>query len=292
MTTRRWIRLEVTVSSEFVDALSSFLSDLGSRGMEIADDETDRGTVIAYFEDEGNADRLSSELHRYREELDALGIEAQPCVRRMTHLDGRAWQTEWRQHFPVLRVTDRITVCPPWLDADARPGGIVLTITPGMAFGTGLHETTRLCLAFVEEFVRAGDAVLDVGAGTAILSLAAAGLGAGRVVAAEIDEDAMKNARENIARNGMESRITLVRGTVADLPTDAFDLILGNIRCDVLLSMLPELTARLAQGGRIVFSGILESEGETFREGLVRGGLSVLDVRGEGRWIAVVGRRA
>jgi len=288
MASNTWLRVEIAIASESVDALSSFLVDLGSRGVEVEDGEAGRATVVAYFEDEGRGDRRLYVLHRYLEELDALGAGGRPRVCGMTRLDGREWRTAWRRYFPALQITDRITVCPPWLAVDPSSGRIVLTITPGMAFGTGLHETTRLCLALVEELVRPGDSVLDVGAGTAILSLAAAGLGAGRVVAVEIDEAAVKNARENIEQNGMEERIGLICGTVGDVPTDAFDLILGNIRCDVLLAMVSELRARLAPEGRVVFSGVLKTEGEAFRVGLAREGLCVLDVRGQGQWLAMV----
>lgn len=175
------------------------------------------------------------------------------------------WSREWKRGLEPRRVSSRIVVKPTWTAWDAAPGEIVLEIDPQMAFGTGEHATTRGCLRLLDAALRQGDRVLDVGSGSAILSIAAARLGAREVVAVESDPDANLNARENLERSGVAPRVSL-QAAVADPALvgslGAFDVVVANILSGVIRPLLPAFRAALAPGGRLIVSGILRSESD------------------------------
>lgn len=170
------------------------------------------------------------------------------------------WAEEWKRGISAHRV-GALTVTPPWLPGDADPARTIV-IEPEMAFGTGEHATTRGVLALMQQVLRSGDRVADLGAGSAVLSIAAAKLGAARVAAIELDADAIANAEANVAANGVSDRVIAVHGDAATLlPLVApVDLVLANILSGVILELLPAIGRAAAPGGRAIFSGIMVSE--------------------------------
>ena len=178
------------------------------------------------------------------------------------------WEREWRRGLAPRKVSRRIVVKPSWTSWEPTGEEVTLQIDPQMAFGTGEHATTRGCLRLLDDRIRGGERVLDIGSGSAILSIAAARLGAAEVIAVDFDEDANLNARENIAANGVEDRIRLLE-TLADPEMlrglGPFDLILANILSGVIIPLLPSLEMALAPGGGLIVSGILRGE----RDGVV-----------------------
>lgn len=197
------------------------------------------------------------------------------------------WSREWRQGLAARVVTPRIVTKPSWIDYEATPGQIVIDIDPQMAFGTGEHATTRGCLRLLDGAIRQGDRVLDVGAGSGILSIAAARLGADSVLAVEYDPDANINARENLERNGVEDKVQIVE-TLADpeflAGAGQFDLILANILSSVIRPLLPAFRAALRPGGRLIVSGILQGEAEDVDASAVQAGFQVVDEDREEEW--------
>lgn len=175
------------------------------------------------------------------------------------------WARKWREGLRPRQVTGRLVVKPTWSEWEARPGQVVIDIDPQMAFGTGEHATTRGCLRLLDDALRAGDRVLDVGSGSAILAIAAALLGAGEVIAVEYDPDANLNARENLEQNGVEGRVRIIE-EMAGPPLleelGRFDLVLANILSGVIRPLLPAFREALGgrPGGRLIVSGILQSE--------------------------------
>jgi ribosomal protein L11 methyltransferase len=172
-----------------------------------------------------------------------------------------AWEESWKQHFRPVRLGELI-VAPPWDTGPAGDGCARLILEPGMAFGTGTHATTALCLRALQRWLAgrpgsgAGSSVLDVGTGSGILALAAAMLGAGRIAATDNDPVAIRVAGENALRNGLEGRVAFGTQPLEDLEAK-FDLVLANILCNTLIELAGPLSARLARGGRLVLSGIL-----------------------------------
>lgn len=184
-------------------------------------------------------------------------------------VDEEDWAESWKEHFHVERFGERLVVVPSWRTFDPQPSDVVLTLDPGMAFGTGQHETTRMCLETIERLVTPGARVLDVGCGSGILSVAAARLGARDVVAVDVDEHCVRITKENAQANGVGAIVRAGEGSLGadwpfDVPAAGFDVVVANIIAPVIIAVARELVAALAPSGRLVASGIIgEREAET-----------------------------
>lgn len=207
------------------------------------------------------------------------------------------WAHAWKAHFPVLRVGSRLVVRPTWRRHRRAEGDVVLALDPGMAFGTGLHPTTRLCLAGIERWAdagrlaggaapRGGTRVLDVGCGSGILAIAAGMLGAEEIVGLDTDEIAVEATVANARRNRLGKRI---RARVGSLPSGepSFDLVFANLIASVLVALAPELAAELRPGGRLLASGIFIDREPDVREAFAVAGLDVVGRSAEGEWVAL-----
>lgn len=197
------------------------------------------------------------------------------------------WKQAWRERISAHRV-GRLVVSPPWLAHQFGDAERVV-VEPGMAFGTGEHETTRGVLRLMQQVLRRGDLVADLGAGSAVLAIAAAKLGAGRAVAIELDPDAIGNAEDNVHRNGVGDRVTVIEGDAAVLLqlVAPVNVVLANIISSVLVGLLPSIRQSLAPGGRVILSGILREEQSAIRQELLKGGWEELGSDAEGLWWTV-----
>lgn len=207
------------------------------------------------------------------------------------------WAEAWKEHFHVQRIGRRIVIVPSWRAYDPRPGDAVVTLDPGMAFGTGQHETTRMCLEAIERHLVPGASVLDVGAGSGILSLAALKLGAAHAWALDIDPTCTRVTREHAAANGLRRRLHAATGTLdgaTPLPhaPPSFDLVVANIIARVIEALAPALVTSLSDDGVLIVSGIIEQHEAAVREGLARAGAPVIDAESQGPWRCLTAKRA
>jgi len=227
--------------------------------------------------------------------LSTAGIAAQVSVRRVVEED---WAEAWKEHFHIERFGERIVVVPSWRAYDPAPGDAILTLDPGMAFGTGQHETTRMCLEAIERMVRPGARVLDVGCGSGILSLAAAKLGAAGVVALDIDEMCVRVATENARANGVDGAVTVAQGSAGDawpfdFAADArFDVVVANIIARVIVELAPALVGALTPGGRLIVSGVIEEREHEVRAAIGAAGGRIESARVMGDWRCIEAVRA
>jgi ribosomal protein L11 methyltransferase len=198
----------------------------------------------------------------------------------------RDWLGEWKKSWQPVRVGERFIVAPPWSEIGESEERLVIRIEPGMAFGTGTHETTRLCLEAIEKYFEGGS-FLDVGTGTGILSIAAALLRPGaRIEACDTDADAVEIARENARLNGVADRISFLSGTL-DEQTASADLVCANLTADVIVPLLPALIS--ATCGRLILSGILDSQTELVLRRLQELGFTRrAEVIAKGEWVAII----
>lgn len=236
-------------------------------------------------------DTLGERLERLDTELARVGLRPELRTRTVHEED---WADAWKEHFHVEHVGERIVIRPSWRPYEPRPGDVVIDLDPGMAFGTGQHPTTRMCLALLEREVRPGAAVLDVGAGSGILAVAAIKLGAARCLALDIEPRAVQVARENAARNGVAGAIRAEVGSLGEgwqlpePPPREADLVVANITAAAVASLAPAFAAALRPGGRLIGSGIIAERIDEVLSALGSAGFTVEEVRAEGDWRAVV----
>jgi ribosomal protein L11 methyltransferase len=254
----RWLVLRVPDPGEGErrELLVEALRETVPHGVEERDD-----ALVAYLPDPGQA---AEAVARWVGErlAHAVGV-SQPLLVETAWQPHEAWSDLWRQGFKPRRITPRLVVAPSWAPPEPGPGDVVLTLDPGMAFGTAEHPTTRGCLRLLDARIAPGDRMADIGAGSGVLSIAAALLGAERVVAVELDPWAVTAARENVEANGVGDRVEVRAGAVgpAFLPGEApFHGIVANIEAGILLPLLPGFRGGLEPGGWLILSGILADE--------------------------------
>jgi ribosomal protein L11 methyltransferase len=297
MAQEKWIEVRFLVPAGMQEEASLFLTEFSGRGVIIQEDDVPAGGALirAYFRPEEFGDWQRSELQQYLQRLTAYGLY--PLGLEMLEVDAEDWAEAWKAHFKPLRVTPRLIIRPPWEDYPAEPGEVVITIYPGMAFGTGRHPSTLLCLRALEEVWEqesshpAGDwQVLDVGTGTGILALAAARLGA-KVLAIDLDPEAVAAALENVRLNDLLDRIW-VEETPLPFLRDKFPLILANITAPDLLQLAEALAGRLLPGGALIISGFLEEDATGLEARYQSLGLRLAGYLTNDGWGALIFRRA
>jgi ribosomal protein L11 methyltransferase len=276
-----WQVIETEVSADAREAVEYGLMEAGALGTETV--ETDRtARVIGYFESPRELDAVSKSL---REALEIYGLDekalGEVSARELPEQD---WLAQWKKHWQPVEV-GRFVIAPSWSVPDTASDRIVIRIDPGMAFGTGTHETTRLCLKAIDKYFDS-ESFLDVGTGTGILAIAAAKIAAAaRIAACDTDADAIRIACENAALNGVEQRIDFRVGTVSEEMPSA-DFVCANLTAPVIIELLPALLG--ATCGRLVLSGILDSQFEMVNRRLMQLTASVNEVMQDGEWIALV----
>ena len=300
-----WWELAVSADPEAVEAVSEILSraclggvavgapfELLDEGLAARVDPSRPAIVRGYVSalDAGTARRAVEQVERELGHLQAFGLRPIGDVQtRVVHEDD--WAEAWKEHFPVLRVGPRVVIRPTWREHSAEPDDVVISLDPGMAFGTGLHPTTRLCLtgieAWADEGLLDGAEVLDVGCGSGILGIGAALLGAREVLGVDTDPVAVESSRANAARNDLEATFVARRGSLPLAGAREFDLVLANLVAGVLVDLATELRDVVRPGGRLLASGIfVDREGEVARV-LGSAGLRAVGRRGEGDWVAL-----
>ena len=280
----RWFVLDVTIQAEAREAVDYALMEAGALGTQFDDTHADFPRITAYF-------ALAPDRKTTRKAIDdALRIYSLPssAVREMNlnTIENQDWLGEWKKNWQPIEVGERLLIAPPWSEIDDARGRVVIRIEPGMAFGTGTHETTRLCLRAIEKYF-VGGSFLDVGTGTGVLAIAAAKLfPAATIVAFDTDAEAIEIAKGNARLNGVDTAIDFFHGSV-DETTASANLVCANLTAPVIVELLPLLVG--ASCGHLVLSGILESQLETVREGLGQLGINdLVEVSKDDEWVAVV----
>ena len=272
-----WYALDVDLEAAAHEAVEYALMEAGALGTESTDH-----TVTGYFAEIPSRERVRAEL------FEALRIYELPSssVRDMSvrEIEERDWLGEWKQSWQPVEI-GRFIIAPPWSEIGDRHDRLVVRIEPGMAFGTGTHETTRLCLDAIQKHF-SGGSFLDVGTGTGILAIAAAKLfPEARIEACDTDEAAVAIARENAAANGVAEQINFRVGSVDDSTASA-DLVCANLTADVINQMLPTLVSLSC--GKLILSGILETQIEMVQSGLHACGIDDFEITQDGEWVALI----
>lgn len=279
-----WFRIDVNLPASASDAVSELLFRLGSRGLEVQSGAAGgKSGLKAYFPAEKHSVRVVSGL--WSGLVSTFGDLRSVRV-EVAEVPPEDWASSWKSRFRPVYPVPVVAVCPPWERVDDPEGGFTLVIEPKTAFGTGHHETTRLALKMMHAVVKPGDTVLDVGTGSGILSLAAAGLGAARVTGIDVDPTAVQNARANMSLNEIAGDVAFRVGTVEGVTGD-FDVVVANIDSRTLRPLLPSLASRVAACGNLILGGVQVRERATFLKALRTAGLRVVEVLDENEWLGI-----
>jgi ribosomal protein L11 methyltransferase len=281
VTREPWQAIEATCVREAGEAIEYGLMEAGALGTENRD-STDGAHIIGYYDARVEEPEIRAAL------LDALRIynfaPSSLIDLKVSEVADRDWLAEWKKDWQPVEV-GRFIIAPPWSDVPAAHNRIVIRIEPGMAFGTGTHETTRLCLKAIEKYFRGGS-FLDVGTGTGVLAIAAAKMfPEARVEACDTDVEAVEIARENARLNDVGKQIDVHVGSVEE-QTSSADLVCANLTASVIVDLLPLLLG--ATCGRLVLSGILDSQVEMVEASLRKLSAAILESEQDGEWIALV----
>jgi len=281
---KNWYAAEVIVSAETREAIEYGLMEAGALGTETRDADPDHLTVVGYFPVTPEIDSVRAAL------VDAGRVYgftlAAALDIKIEEIPDRDWLAEWKKGWQPIRA-GRFIVAPPWIEPahSSDEGLIIIRIEPGMAFGTGTHETTRLCLKAIEKHFRGGS-FLDVGTGTGILAIAAAKMfGDARIEACDTDAEAIEIAKDNARLNEAAGQIEFRAGSVGE-QTPSADLVCANLTAPVIVELLPSLLG--ATCGRLVLSGILDSQVEMVRTRVSELSATILETDQDGEWVALV----
>ena len=301
MSNSLWVELSIDTPAEFVEPLTQVFTEHGEGGVAIElpaghnpdEGETapppDRVTVTTYIPHDNRLE------HRYARIDTAVRLVAHVgdvSKLRVRVVEEEEWQDSWKEHFHVLRVGIRTVIVPTWRTYEPQEDDIVISIDPGMAFGTGHHPTTRMCLELVEQHVQRNDRVLDLGCGSGILSIAAAKLGASDVLGLEIDPTAASVAERNVRQNGVQGTVTTHEATLPHprVLENGYDLLVANVSAKVITELADHIVRAVRTGGTLVFSGILDKQKTEVIERMVALGVQFEDGLTDADWVALVGR--
>lgn len=308
----KWTEVRIKTTEEASDAVSEMLTSIGAGGVAIEDpneirrqiekqdslDYADQEfmdslgtevTIKAYFNQESTPEELSALI---REKLKFISrfLDVGQGFAGYSLVDDEDWSTAWKKYYKPFHISDSVVIKPSWEDYEKQDGEILVELDPGMAFGTGTHETTRLCSRLLEKYVEKGDAVLDIGCGTGILSIIAVKLGAKKATAIDIDDVAARVTRENCEINGVSDSIDVRKGVLTDIVPFKADLVVANIIADVVIKLAEPMPLYLKKGGVLITSGIIKERREDVIKAYTGLGFETVSVDEMGEWVAIVFR--
>ncbi len=303
-----YIAYTVLTTTESSDAIAYLLEQEGALGISIEDpfdfmmlnkdkkywDYTDLtliealGTdvkVIGYFID--YIDDLEEKVKRISE----YGLNIGKGQIITSEVDEEDWSQSWKKYFKPFKVSERIVIKPTWEKYDKEENDIVVEIDPGMAFGTGNHETTNMCLKFLDKYVEEGNSIIDVGCGSGILGIAAAKLGAKEVLCIDLDKNACKTAKDNVVLNNVSNIINVKRGNLLNSVNKGTNMIVANIIADIIINLAARAFDLIKPGGYFISSGIISERKNDVIKELQKNNFKILEIMEMGQWCSIVGRR-
>ena len=305
-----WIEITIHTTSEASEIVESILLDYGSTGVAIEDPTTleenlhdDFGTIVELsptdFPDVGvivkgyiNELNFDDETFtRFKGELEQLGqnINIGGFFKiETTTIKDSDWENSWKDYFDILNIGEKFVIVPTWREYENEENKYVINIDPGMAFGTGGHETTSLCIKNLEKYVKPHDNIIDVGCGSGILSIAASYLTDGEIKAVDLDKLAVDVSRENFALNNLENRIAVEEASLLTKETKRYNVIVANILAHIIELMLDDAYKLLEDGGYYITSGIIKDKKDELLEKMLERGFKLVEETSDNEWFSFV----
>lgn len=316
----RWNKYTLTTTTEAEDIISSMMMEVGIEGIEIEDkiplSESDKSQMFVdilpegpaddgvayisfYLEPEQDNEAMLAAVREGLEEIKSWGVDIGAATITASETEDKDWINNWKEYFHQFYVDD-ILIKPSWEEVKPEDREkLLIQIDPGTAFGTGMHETTQLCIRQIRKYVTPETVLLDVGTGSGILSIAAMKLGAKCALGTDLDPCTINATKENMEVNGIaEDRFTLIIGNIIDdkevqdaAGYEKYDIVVANILADVLVPLTPVIVDQMKKGGIYITSGIIDNKEETVVEAVKAAGLEVLEVTYQGEWVSVTARK-
>jgi ribosomal protein L11 methyltransferase len=321
-----WQEVTIRTTEAAVEMISNFFHEQGAGGVTIEESGTlnkprdtslgqwyelplndipeGEAVVQAYFPDGEPVEAIVEGLRLFVEEIRTYPTDVGQAVISVRAVKEEDWANAWKQYFKPVRLTDRLTIKPTWEDYEARSDEIILELDPGMAFGTGTHATTALCLKTLEQVIRPGMDVIDVGTGSGILSIAAAKLGARQVLALDLDPIAVSSAKENVSLNQLEDKVEVVLSDLLQVLKGRVDqpnqtgvrlpvqLVVANILAEIILLFIHDVYEALEAGGIYVVSGVIERKADLVQAGLEQAGFRIIRTETDQDWVVLVAEKS
>jgi ribosomal protein L11 methyltransferase len=308
---KEWLEVTIITSSEAVEAVYGILYNTDVQGVSIEDpqdvefkkknpgdwdyfDETlldiKEGAIIkAYYKED---EKFEDNMKYIRESFDAMGdygIDKGKGIITVTKVNEEDWENNWRKYYKPSRVGERIVIKPIWEEYQGQSGDIIVELDPGMAFGTGTHETTRMCIKALEKYVKKDSIVFDIGTGSGILAIVAAKLDAAKVIGVDLDPVAVDSAKKNVEYNKLDN-IEILHGNLLDVVKGKADIVVANIIADVILILMDDVKKCLNKGGYFISSGILKDRKDEVSAKLTEAGFDIVEANVDGEWAAIVAK--
>lgn len=304
----QWIEVSIQTTHEAADAMAEIMRSAGAMGVAIEDpklinelrtngtwelcdipeqENTEIVTLSAYYPDDDKLNAALDGIEREAVEMEERIGKFRFGVTKFRTVSEKDWANEWKQYFHVTHIGEKLVIKPSWEEYIAKEDEKVITIDPGMAFGTGTHHTTCMCMERLEQVIRSDADVFDVGTGSGILAIAAAKMGAKSVVAVDIDATAVRVAKENIEDNGLSDYISVKEGDLLHGTDGKADIIIANIIADIIIILLPDIPVKLNKGGVFLASGIIETREQDVAAAAAKVGMKVDLVERKGGWVVM-----
>ena len=311
----KWTEVLIKVDPQAVEAVTDILYGLGAQGVAIdepvdverlredelywdyideklLENDTEETKIMAYFsEEETNLPEKIAVIREKIRNLTEFGLSIGSGTVELSNVNQEDWESAWKQYFKPVHVTDRIVVKPEWEEYSPQEGEIVIEIDPGMAFGTGTHETTSMCINQIEKNLKAGDRVIDIGSGSGILSMAAVLLGAEKATGVDLDPVAVRVALENVELNNLQDKIEILHGNLTDVIREKADIVVANIMADIILILLEDVREFIKDDGMFISSGIIQEKRAAVEARLLEKNFSIVEVETKGEWCAITAQK-
>ncbi|MDB1922926.1 50S ribosomal protein L11 methyltransferase [Clostridium tertium] len=307
-----WIEVRVITKSEALEPVSGIFYGLDCKGVAIEDPndilEREQGpltwdfadinvlehkgkvaVVKAYFSEEDNIDEILKYINEKMNELKELGIDTGVAKVESEKMFEEDWANNWKKYYKPTKVGEKIVVKPIWEEYDAQGEELVVELDPGMAFGTGTHETTRMCIQSLEKYVKEDSTVFDVGCGSGILAIAAAKLSSKMAVGVDLDPVAVESAKENVGYNNLEN-IQILYGNLVEVIDGKADIVVANIIAEVICILTEDVKRVLKDNGYFITSGIIHDRVDMVTKKLEETGFEVIEINKDGEWNCIVAK--
>jgi ribosomal protein L11 methyltransferase len=308
----KWFEIKVITSSMAVEPVSGIFYGLDVKGVAIEDPNDiysrkqdslswdfvdinifeygDKAAVVkGYFDESQNVDEVIKYVNDKLNDLKNSGIDIGEGKVIANAVYEEEWATSWKKYYKPIKLGEKIVIKPIWEDYNANEGEIIVELDPGMAFGTGTHETTMMCVEFLEKYVNSGDIVFDIGTGSGILSIVASKLGAKKVIGVDLDEVAVDAARENVEFNKL-SNVEIIHGNLVDVIIGKANIVVANIIADVIINLTKIIKPFIDSDGMFITSGIIRERKNDVIAALEKEGFNIKEVKEMGEWVAIVAK--